>query len=42
MTRAGIVDGGQITESAAYAKLAHALAHGGRDILASDLCGEMR
>ncbi len=42
MKRAGIVDGGQITESAAYAKLAHALAHGGRDILASDLCGEMR
>jgi L-asparaginase len=41
MARAGVVDGGQITESAAYAKLAHALAHGGRDALASDLCGEM-
>ena len=41
MARAGVVDGGQITESAAYAKLAHTLAHGGRDTLASDLCGEM-
>jgi L-asparaginase len=41
MARSGVVDGGPITESAAYAKLAHALSHGGRDILASDLCGEM-
>ncbi len=41
MARAGVVDGGQITESAAYAKLAHALGHGGREILVRDLCGEM-
>lgn len=41
MARAGVVDGGQITESCAYAKLAHALAHGGRAVLAKDLCGEM-
>lgn len=40
LARAGVVDGGAITESAAYAKLAHALAHGGRDTLAADLCGE--
>ncbi len=41
LARAGVVDGSHITESAAYAKLAHALAHGGRDVLAQDLCGEM-
>jgi L-asparaginase len=41
LARAGVVDGGQITESAAYAKLAHALAHGGRDVLNADICGEM-
>ncbi len=41
LERAGVVDGGQITESAAYAKLAHALAHGGREVLMRDLCGEM-
>jgi L-asparaginase len=41
MIGAGVVDGGQITEAAAYAKLAHALAHGGREVLARDLCGEM-
>ena len=38
---AGVVDGRTMTFEAAYAKLAHALAHGGRDILAADLCGEM-
>lgn len=40
LARAGVVDGRQMTEAAAYAKLAHALAHGGRDTLATDLCGE--
>lgn len=41
LAQAGAVDGGQITTEAAYAKLAHALAHGGRAALAADLCGEM-
>lgn len=40
LARAGVVDGGAMTVEAAYAKLAHALAHGGRDTLATDLCGE--
>ncbi len=40
LLRAGVADGGQITEAAAYAKLAHALTHGGRNVLAADLCGE--
>lgn len=41
LAAAGVVDGRTITFEAAYAKLAHALAHGGRDVLAADLCGEM-
>jgi L-asparaginase len=40
LARAGVVDGGAITPEAAYAKLAHALAHGGRACLIRDLCGE--
>lgn len=40
LLRAGVVDGGQITPEAAYAKLANALAHGGRATLTADLCGE--
>lgn len=45
LARAGVVDGRAITVEAAYAKLAHAIAHGGqggaREVLARDLCGEM-
>lgn len=40
MVRAGVVDGGNITPEAAYAKLAHALAHGGHGTLARILCAE--
>lgn len=41
LAQAGVVDGRSITAEAAYAKLAHALAHGGRAALARDICGEM-
>lgn len=41
MAQAGVVDGGQITLEAAYAKLAHALAHGGETTLRAALCGEI-
>jgi L-asparaginase len=41
LAQAGVVDGAGMTTEAAYAKLAHALAHGGRAALARDLCGEM-
>jgi L-asparaginase len=41
LAEAGVVDGAGMTAEAAYAKLAHALAHGGRAALAADLCGEM-